>query len=318
MKNISKFTRRRFLSLSCLGIGGCWLGVSNTFAARFVRERIAESGRPIEIPRCKPYPSKWNDNAIHAAWLGHSTVLLNVFGITILTDPVLFSRVGASLGIGTLGPKRLTAPGLTTKELPKIDLVLLSHAHLDHLDMPTLAHFGESTQVVTARNTADLLRGTKMSKVNELGWDDKTTLSTRNGEVHIEAFEVNHWGGRWSKKEDRGWNGYVISREGKKIIFGGDTAQCDHFRKLRSKGPFELAMMPIGAYNPWIRAHCTPEEAVAMANDAGAKYILPIHHQAFTLGREPVNEPIERFDAALQNEPERIALRQVGETFRLG
>lgn len=317
MKNSKKITRRRFVALSAFGIGGTWIGLSNSFPARFVRERIAETGRTIASPKYKPTPSKWNNNSLTASWLGHSTVLLSVYGVNILTDPVLYSRVGANLGIGTIGPKRLTAPALSIEELPKIDIVLLSHAHLDHFDMPTLQKFDSSTRVVTARKTADLLSSTKLSQPRELGWGDKTTVQTRNGEVEIEAFEVNHWGGRWSHKEERGWNGYVISREGKRIIFGGDTAHCETFKPLRSKGPFDLALMPIGAYNPWIRAHCTPEEAVSMANDADAKHILPIHHQAFQLGREGFSEPIERFQAALQNEPERIALREVGETFSL-
>ncbi len=317
MKNSKKTTRRKFLTVSALGLSGAWIGVSNAFPARFVRERIAETGRTIAKAKFKPTPFSWGDNAIHAAWLGHSSVLINFYGVTVLTDPVLFSRVGANLGIGTVGPKRLVAPALSPNELPPIDIVLLSHAHMDHMDMPTLHRFDQSTRVVTARKTADLLAGTKLSQPRELGWGDKTTLKTKTGEIEIEAFEVNHWGGRWSHKEDRGWNGYVLSREGKKIIFGGDTAHCETFKPLRSKGPYDIALMPIGAYNPWIRAHCNPEEAVSMANDAGAKYIVPIHHQAFNLGREAFKEPIERFEAALQSEPERVALRDVGETFRL-
>jgi L-ascorbate metabolism protein UlaG (beta-lactamase superfamily) len=312
-----RFSRRRFISLAGLTFSGSWLSFSDCFAARFFRERIAETGRSVLKAKSKPTPSDWTDQSITAAWLGHSTVLLNFYGITILTDPVLNSRVGANLGLGTLGPKRLTAPALQVKELPPIDLILLSHAHLDHLDLPTLQHFGSATRIVTARRTADILAGTNMPRRCELGWGDRTLLRMPNGDVEIEGFEVNHWGGRWSHREDRGWNGYVISRNGKKVIFGGDTAMCETFKSLRSHGPFELALMPIGAYNPWIRAHCNPEEAVSMANDAGAKYILPIHHQSFTLGRESFSEPIERFELALHNEPERVALRNVGETFRL-
>ncbi len=315
MKKSKKFTRRRFLKLSALTVGAGWTGLSNSFPARFVRERIAETGRSIITAKFRPAPASWVDNSLTAAWLGHSTVLINFYGITILTDPVLFSRVGADLGVGTLGPKRLTAPALKVDELPPINLVLLSHAHLDHLDLPTLQYFNSDTRVVSARKTADLLKGTRLSRARELGWGDKTVMRMANGDIEIEAFEVNHWGGRWSHKEDRGWNGYVLAREGRKIIFGGDTAYCNTFRPLRSKGPFELAMMPIGAYNPWIGAHCNPEQAIAMANDAGAKYILPIHHQAFNLGRESFLEPIQRFEAALENEQERIALRSVGQTF---
>jgi L-ascorbate metabolism protein UlaG (beta-lactamase superfamily) len=111
----------------------------------------------------------------------------------------------------------------------------------------------------------------------------------------------------------RGYNGYMLSREGKKIIFGGDTAKTDSFRPLRSKGPFEVAIMPIGSYKPFECSHCTPEQSVRMTNDAGAKYLLPIHHKTFKLGREGQAEPLRRLEMAL--EPERIALRDVGQTF---
>ena len=98
------------------------------------------------------------------------------------------------------------------------------------------------------------------------------------------------------------------------ILFGGDTARTELFAVLRSRGPFDAAIMPIGAYRPWIWNHCTPEEAVEMANAARAKYIVPVHHQTFKLSEEPLNEPIERFEEALAKEPERIGLKRVGES----
>ena len=100
-------------------------------------------------------------------------------------------------------------------------------------------------------------------------------------------------------------------------MFGGDTALCDSFAELRTLGPIDLAIMPIGAYDPWIHSHCTPEQAVQMANDAGAQFIMPVHHQTFRLSSEGFREPIERFQMALQRTPERIALREIGETFVL-
>src|SRR6202011_3946064 len=100
-----------------------------------------------------PNPAEWSDNRITAAWLGHATVLINFFGIKILTDPVLFPRIGVRLPAITVGPKRLTAPALTVRDLPKIDIVLLSHAHFDHFDMRTLHRFDRSTTVITAHRT---------------------------------------------------------------------------------------------------------------------------------------------------------------------
>ena len=124
---------------------------------------------------------------------------------------------------------------------------------------------------------------------------------------------MKHWGARWKRDTYRGYNGYVLRREGKSIVFGGDTAWSPTFRSLHSRGPHELAIMPIGAYHPWICSHCTPEQAVRMADEAGANYFLPIHHQTFSLGQEKACEPIERLEAVL--EPTRLALRDVGETF---
>ena len=280
-----------------------------------MRGLISETGRSILKPKFIPTPGRWNPNGITAAWLGHSSVLMNFYGVNILTDPVLGNRVGAETFMGTIGPKRLIAPALTARQLPQVDLVLLSHAHMDHLDTATLRSLPGTPRAVTAHATSDLLAGTKLKEPKELAWGEKTVISTGHGEVEIQAFQVNHWGARWKYDRYRGYNGYVISREGKKVIFGGDTAWTETFRALRSQGPFEMAIMPIGAYQPWINAHCTPEQAVQMTNDAGAKYLLPVHFKTFTFGHEGVTEPMQRLGAALESE--RIALREVGETFRL-
>jgi len=305
-------TRRRFIATAATVSAGVWAGCSDAFGARFVRGFIDELGRDVSTPRV-PKPNTWSANALTATWLGHASVLVNFYGVTILTDPVLMQRIGANFGLGTLGPKRLIAPALRVEQLPEIDMVLLSHAHFDHFDMPTLKALPAGSKAVTAKNTGDLLAGTSLRGAAELSWGQKTLVKTGHGEVEVEAFEVKHWGARWRRDTYRGYNGYLLSREGKKIIFGGDTASTDTFRPLRSKGPFELAIMPIGSYKPFECSHCTPEQAVRMTNDAGAKYLLPIHHKTFTLGREGQVEPVRRLEVALERE--RIALRDVGETF---
>lgn len=283
--------------------------------ARIARGLVTQTRRKILKPKFKPSPELWDPNTITAAWLGHSTVLVNFYGVNIITDPILVDHAGADLRIGTIGPKRLVAPALTPRQLPKIDLVLLSHAHMDHLNSATLRHFPASTRAVTAHATADLLSDTRLKELRELSWGQKTKVTTANGDVEVEAFEVKHWGARWRHDSYRGYNGYIVSREGKKIIFGGDTAWSESFRSLRSKGPFELAFMPIGAYYPWIQSHCTPEQSVRMANDAGANRFLPIHFKTFAFGHEPVSEPMERLQAAI--EPERIGWQDIGQTFSL-
>jgi L-ascorbate metabolism protein UlaG (beta-lactamase superfamily) len=294
---------------------GVWAGCSDNIGTRTVRGLVSDARRDILKPKFIPTPALWDANGLTASWLGHSTVLVNFYGLTILTDPVLFNHAGADVGFGTIGPKRLIAPALTVRQLPPIDLVLLSHGHMDHLNSATLRCFPSTTRAVTAKATADLLGDTRLKEPVELAWGEKSTVTTAHGDVEVEAFEVRHWGARWRYDTQRGYNGYVLSREGKKIIFGGDTAWTDSFRSLRGKGPFELAIMPIGAYQPWVQSHCTPEQAVRMANDAGAKHFLPVHFKTFKFGREGVDEPVERLEAAI--EAERIGWRDVGETFKL-
>jgi L-ascorbate metabolism protein UlaG (beta-lactamase superfamily) len=290
-----------------------WLG-------HLFREWTIESWRPIAPAFAKPEPEKWSDAAVTLAWLGHATVLINFFGIKILTDPVLFPRIGIRLPGLTIGPKRLTAPALQLQELPKIDVALLSHAHFDHFDLRTLRCFGESTSVIAARATSDLLRRTRFRDITELDWGEETRKATAAGDINISAFRVNHWGARKQQDTFRGYNGYLLESRGRgrrRIIFAGDTAITDSFAKLRSHGEIDVAIMSIGAYNPWVRSHCTPEQAIQMANAAGARFIMPVHHQTFRLSFEPLREPIERFQAALRDQPERIALREIGETFVL-
>ena len=284
-------------------------------------EWIVESRRPIAPAFAHPTPESWSNDDLTAAWIGHSTVLINFFGIKILTDPVLFPRIGIRLPGFTVGPKRLTAPALQFRELPRIDLILLSHAHFDHFDLRTLHRFDQHARVITAPNTADLLRWTSLRDITELRWGETKVLDTSGlttGNIAISAVEVKHWGARKQRDDYRGYNGYLIEsgcRGKRRILFGGDTAMTDSFAKLRH--PIDLAIMSIGAYNPWIHSHCTPEQAVEMATAAGAQFIMPVHHQTFRLSFEPLREPIERFQAALRNTPQRIALCEIGETFVL-
>jgi L-ascorbate metabolism protein UlaG (beta-lactamase superfamily) len=165
-----------------------------------------------------------------------------------------------------------------------------------------------------APETADLLPRRRYSSVTELRWNTSTTVSTPRGDVLVRAIEVKHWGARLQRDTYRGYTGYILEREGRRLLVGGDTAATPVFREYRRFGPFEAAVMPIGAYDPWIRNHCTPEQAVAMADAAGARLFVPVHHRSFQLSREPYDEPIERTLGALAAERDRLALREIGET----
>jgi L-ascorbate metabolism protein UlaG (beta-lactamase superfamily) len=278
---------------------------------RLLWERYsAERKRSIAGARHRPRPELWGDTGLHAAWLGHSTVLMKIDGVTIVTDPVFSRRIGLNFGPLTIGLKRLVEPALLAGQIPRPDLILLSHAHMDHFDLPSLrALESKSTRVVTAAKTSDLLRIKRYGEVQEIGWGE----TARIGGVSVRAFEVNHWGARMRSDTYRGFNGYLIETPRYRVVFGGDTAMTTGFRTLRSSRRLDLAIMPIGAYNPWIRAHCTPEQALQMADDAGAEMILPVHHQTFQLSSEPAYEPIERLASALANAPERLGLEEIGQ-----
>jgi L-ascorbate metabolism protein UlaG (beta-lactamase superfamily) len=283
-------------------------------APALIREISRDYGRESQPAPRRPHPKAWPDTGFHAAWLGHTTVLLKVDGFTVLTDPVFSSRIGLNLGPLTLGIKRLIEVAAPISDLPPIDLILLSHAHMDHFDLPSLRSLeSKRTQVVTADRTADLLRVRHYGKVHELRWNKSVELK----QAKITAFEVAHWGARVRSDVYRGYNGYLLEAGRHRIVFGGDTAYTDSFKQLKSSKPVDLAIMPIGAYDPWIRVHCNPEQAWAMANHAGAEYLLPVHHQTFKLGREGRYEPIERVVAAAGSAPERICLHEIGEEFHL-
>jgi L-ascorbate metabolism protein UlaG (beta-lactamase superfamily) len=300
--------------VATIAIHAARLRRSTTWGAGFLRQRFEEIGRKIPVAPLKPMPHTWSDNAVTLAWLGHSTVLINFYGVRILTDPILYRRIGVNLGLGTLGPLRLVQCALTRSELPDIDLVLITHAHFDHLDTASLRAIRGKPAAVMASGTADLLPRRRYRSVTELRWNESTTVATPRGGVVVRAIEVNHWGARIRRDTWRGYTGFIVEREGRRLVIAGDTAMTPIFAEHRRFGPFDAAVMPIGAYDPWIWAHCTPEQAVSMANAANARMVVPVHHQSFWLSREPVMEPIQRVQHALAREPERLALRAIGET----
>lgn len=269
-------------------------------------------------PANRPVPAQWDNEAITGSVLGHSTVLLNFLGVHVLTDPVFSRRVGLGVPPFILGPKRYHAPALSPRELPAPDVIVLSHAHFDHFDVWSLRKFNRRTPVVTARATGDLLRCHGFKDVHELDWGESETIGTCGGPIRITAFEVAHWGARMMRDDHRGYNGYLLERDRHAVCFAGDTAYTPAFANLYDEArPIDLMLMPIGAYDPWIRAHCNPEQAADMARQAGARTFVPIHHETFKLSAETMDEPAARIRAAFADEPERLLAVNVGETFRV-
>jgi L-ascorbate metabolism protein UlaG (beta-lactamase superfamily) len=280
-------------------------------AHRFLAQRLAEAGRPIPAAMHRPMLESWRDDSLTVAWLGHATVLINFYGTWLLTDPALRSNVGVSVAGLTIGPRRLVKPALSITELPPLSAVLVSHAHMDHCDLGTLRRLPRKTQAVVQRGNLDLVR--RFRETHELGWGESVEIDG----ARIESIRVNHWGARKLTDKHRGYGGFLISKRGRALVFGGDTAYTNAFASLRHRAQIDLAILPIGAYDPYIHAHANPEQSWAMRREMNATYILPMHHSTFQLSREPVGEPVERLLRAAGDERWRIALTQPGETWAL-
>jgi L-ascorbate metabolism protein UlaG (beta-lactamase superfamily) len=182
---------------------------------------------------------------------------------------------------------------------------------MDHCDMGTLRQLPRKTPIVSQQQNRDLFR--RFREVHELKWGENVEIKGAS----IEAIEVNHWGARKLTDRHRGYGGFLIRKNGRAIVFGGDTAYTKAFGWLRNRVDIDLAIMPIGAYDPWIYAHASPEQSWQMSREMGAKFILPIHHSTFRLSKEPAGEPIQRLRAVAGDEAWRIALTEVGETWSL-
>ena len=290
------------------GLGGLAV-FAFEMAPAFWRRVSADMKREVETAARRPKIDAWPKTGLHAAWIGHSTVAISIDGFLIVTDPVFSTRIGLNVGPLTVGLKRLVAPASAIAEMPRPDLILLSHAHMDHFDIPSLRNLEhQGTAVITATNTSDLLRVKRYASVRELGWNE----TARVGPAAVRAIQVNHWGARMRSDTYRSYNGYLIEAGRYRVLFGGDTAYTESFRQVRTSKPVDLAIMPIGAYDPWIRAHCNPEQAMAMANHAGAELVLPVHHRTFELSREPRSEPLERLLNAAGSSPDRVCVRDFG------
>jgi L-ascorbate metabolism protein UlaG (beta-lactamase superfamily) len=238
-------------------------------------------------------------------------VLLNFLGRRIITDPALETRIGIGRGPLKLGPRRLAPPALRPRELPSLDLVLLSHAHMDHTDLGTLGALPRQVPVVVQPGNRDLVR--RFRRVEELAWGETLELAG----VEITSVEVRHWGARLVTDRHRGYGGYLLRRGGVTVLFAGDTAYTEVFARLGRSARVDVGILPIGAYDPWIANHASPEEAWRMSRALGATWVLPVHHSTFRLSREPVGEPVRRLLAAAGEERWRVLPTGIGATWTL-
>lgn len=283
------------------------------YVGRFLRERAGELKTPVAPAPHKPVPREWRDERLTVAWLGHATVLINFYGTWILTDPALRARVGVQLGVTTIGPRRLVRPALSVCELPALDLLLVSHAHMDHCDLGTLKRLPRDVHTIVQRGNSDLVR--RFRRVDELAWGETVAA----GDVKITSVPTNHWGARKLTDTERGYGGFLLEKNGRTILFGGDTAYTNSFAQIAREraAQIDLAILPIGAYDPYISVHASPEQAWQMFRQMRAGFLMPIHHQTFQLSREPAREPVSRLLVAAGAERERIAVKEIGATWSL-
>ena len=313
--------RRKFLISSAIAAAG-----SLVLPPKLVKGfNKSLSGSNMIEPSSRPNLNRWKDDEINVAWIGHATVLINFFGKYILTDPVFFEAVGVYIEGYILGPRRASLPALMLEDIPKPDIVLLSHAHMDHMDYKTLKALTEKysgeLDCIVAYNTKDVIENLKWNSINVVDWDERISL---NG-INFKGIEVQHFGWRYPGEKERSkgnfldgrsFNGFIMERYNKKILFGGDTTFTDKFKKHRDEN-VDIAIMPIGAYKPWRKYHCTPEEALVMAEyHLGAKYFIPIHTKTFDSG-EMIYEPLEWLAKSSKKYEMKVGLWDIGETFTL-
>jgi L-ascorbate metabolism protein UlaG (beta-lactamase superfamily) len=243
-----------------------------------------------DVEPTKPPPDV-QGSGLRVTLINHSTLLLQQSGLHILTDPIWSERASP---LAWIGPRRRRNPGVLWEDLPRIDIVLLSHNHYDHLDLPTLRRLagrGQSQFVVPA-GVARLLRSQGIGPVHELDWGE----SLRCGPATVRSVPAIHFSARGLFDRNRTlWCGYVIEAADRIIYFAGDTAFGGHFAQIREKfGSPHLALLPIGAYEPrWFMSpvHMAPDEAVRAHEILAAKTSIAIHHGTFQLADEGLDTP---------------------------
>jgi len=254
---------------------------------RAIIESIIRSQQTDQPLRISQVLEEITDHDLAVLWLGHATVVAQLEHVTIVVDPVLSDRIGVRFWKRTIGIPRLSPAPIAPESLLDTDLVLLTHAHFDHLDKPTLkAMCSETTTVIVPDRCAKLIPD-GFEQVIEL----KTGESIAFNDLTITAIEPKHWGARSIFDRRRGVNSYLVESQDQCVLFTGDTAHTDAYQNLR---PIDLAIFGIGAYDPWDHMHATPEQAWAMFQELDARYFLPIHHSTFELSDEPIEEPMSR------------------------
>jgi L-ascorbate metabolism protein UlaG (beta-lactamase superfamily) len=251
------------------------------------------------------------------SFIGHSSFLVQAAGKNLLFDPV-FSTWLILL-------RRQRRPGMRVRDLPPIDIVLLSHAHMDHLDRSSLWRVARATRrrtgrapiVVVPTEVADVVRGLGFSQIIELAWWQKYVVDG----LSITHTPAKHWGTRWITDGHRGYGGYLVEGGARRLYYSGDTAYFTGFHEIGTRLKPEVALLPIGAYTPdsYRAVHTSPEDALRAFEDLGAQWMVPMHYGTFWLSEEPLDEPLPRLLASAEKlgVSDRIAVVREGESWIL-
>lgn len=256
---------------------------------------------------------KLDNNIPSIIWIGHSTFLIHINGITILTDPVFEDL--------TILYPRVTPPGISFENLPKIDLVIISHNHRDHMDIPSLKKIYNKFRSTILVPTGDkkLLESYGFSGVKEFGWWENIFIK----DLEFSFLPAHHWTQRGIFDRNKSlWGSWMISSissvssvEKFNIYFGGDTAYSDHFKIIAKEfSSIDIALMPIGPCEPrdwFITTHIGPEEAIQGFLDLKAKHFMPMHWGSFNFGFDYFQMPIDRLRSAWQKEYKKLLTMQL-------
>ena len=260
---------------------------------------VRRSGR-----HTKPVFPTLKDGEIGVTWIGHASFLIQTPQHNVLIDPNWARWLKVI--------KRVRHPGLRLRDLPTIDLVLVTHAHFDHLDRKSLRGIAANQPIVVPFEVGNLVHDLGFRTVHELGYWESYEL----GPLRITLTPAHHWGARVLHDSHRGFGGFIIEAEGRIIYHCGDTAYFDGFREIGRRYPIDVALLPIGAYEPpsGREVHMNPEEALRAFEELGARRMVPMHYGSFRLSYEPLHEPPRRLLACARERgiEERIAVMTEG------
>ena len=236
-------------------------------------------------------------------WVGHSTFVVQMGGMTFLTDPIWSNTPSP---VPALGPRRFVQPGIAISDLPAIDFVTISHNHYDHLDLPTLRTLAErdpDTVFLVPEGNGALLRSAGIGNVTELNWGQRAEL----GAVTVHCLPTQHWSKRSLTDTNKSlWSSWAVIGPDRRFYHAGDTGYFSGFKAIGKRlGPFDLAAIPIGAYTPRAMmkaSHINPEEAVTTALDLAAQSAVGMHFGTFDLSDESLDEPPRRFLRAAEDQ----------------